>query len=236
MLRLTLSLTAICIPVFPTDAAEVPLLTREYARRSAVERLDKVTRVLPNAIKQQKDLIDEVSSGRGRFSYESPEAREASLRNLKEGLKGIEDELGRLRSMNTVYYGRMPYGKPEVGMVGIPTQGAFRVTQLIDDQAALGEFVAHLSMGPAGREVLNPIDVDIMLRGFEFRDAVDGDRFALIVPMHFSGTYKYETVTGATRTVLRLEPFEVAAYKSLFTRHGSYASGKIRRVVQSVKQ
>jgi hypothetical protein len=76
----------------------------------------------------------------------------------------------------------------------------YRILQIVDDQSAIIRCTAEDSDEP---------DVFFLLKNYDFRNQVDDKVIGMLGVYRVSGTYRYMTVSGASRTIYAVEPFDV---------------------------
>lgn len=94
------------------------------------------------------------------------------------------------------------------------TPSAFTINQIIGDDKALGDYGLP---GAAQKSIL--------LSGYDMTNKADGQRLRIKGLHGFCRTYKYQTVLGATRTVIVMEPVSIEGVDKLV----DYLEGKAEK-------
>lgn len=171
----------------------------QASRRSHIEQRERDVKSLRESLEKAKR-----SSLRNGFAldgaaYLEQSRKDADIKSRQAMLVAAEEDLARLRDPTQPIHGDMQYGPPRGGDIGrIP--GVAKVVQVIDETTMLAN-VYFLG------------ETTVWLRGIDTAGVADGQelRIGNKIVFHVSGTKKYETALGASRTVHVVEPIDVPA-------------------------
>ncbi len=153
--------------------------------------IDSLIAVLkPAGLKALRDIEKQLASiAKAKLSDAQRQSRASSVTIAAKTLVSEDREL----------IGELPFPlKP--GAVGV--MPLIDVTQVIDDKSLLGDLrYLYKANGM----------VPALLTGIPTEGVVDGRKVEFKTPMYVAGTRQFETVSGGTRTVFLLKPFDAEA-------------------------
>lgn len=165
------------------DKREVPPKIKALLEKSEQERKDRM-RVLREVIVQLDAKI-----AQARKAKQPAEV-------LQGRLQDAQNEMKSLMSGAEIYVPDFDY-PPEVGQIGRLGTRRAKVVQVVDDRSML--IMPYLG----GQQLL------ILVRGASTAAVADGLMYAFPDVFEVTGTHRYETVGGGSRTVLVIEPFDI---------------------------
>jgi len=172
-------------------SAESPKLVEKFAAKSRGERPSRI--VLASMIlehferhtdryldaKVDRSLSATSLEGNGRIRFPTDDAKRAAISKHKSSVKALADELEQLQDWATPFYGSMPDERthdwqPGIGAVGIPRSWQVEITQVLDEESAIGELHREYTSGAGASYQIHTWTIPLMLKGIEFREVTDG--------------------------------------------------------------
>jgi hypothetical protein len=151
-----------------------------------------------------------VIGGRGRtttLTFTSEESRAEFIRRTEANVANRRERIASLRAVDGMAYPDLPL-PPNVGDLGLVRTQRAIARQVIGDTEALIEIdwpipgATDLSGRPAWSQVT------LLVRGVSTKGIADGRELALPQVFEVTGTHRYTTVGGGTKTVLVIQPVD----------------------------
>lgn len=170
------------------------LLEAAKARLADIKR----AKVNPRAYNKEARVA---GATRSVIVFSSPAARIKARKETEAKIKELKDVLASTPEGEVpLTWARLPH--PTVGAIGTMPTGGFTVRQITSDSEAHVELHWIVGGGHTTERVL--------VRGFDFSNVSDDSRVSVPGLWTFTGTTRYPTASGGTRTVFVLEPFDEA--------------------------
>lgn len=201
-------------PTAPRARSDAPDGVQEALDRSIVLKAEMV-KSLPEAITQAKaDLVNRKTgrivagqNSRGRAGYVFPDkdAKAKSIADAQGTIDALADTLAKAKDPKTIRIDWLREKDLHVGGIGKIRHA--KVTQVVGDTQMLVA-VNPADTGSGDGYLLGT--KDFFIDGASTKDLEDGAEItSSTITFRITGTYRYQTAIGGTRTVLKLEPFKI---------------------------
>jgi hypothetical protein len=203
---------AFCVACLAGARADEKVDLADQQIQAFVKRCEAATRSeiaeLPEKIKKSEVLLRIVKRGAinpqlaaekwigdgptAKVAFPSSEHKKKAEQSAQFMLDARRVRLKDLKAGDALAMPFLSYDNLKVGDIGRPEYG-FNVNQIVDESNVIVKYVG---------------ETDLWLKGFDTKDLTDDSRINSVDCVRITGTKKYTTVTGASRTILLAEPFD----------------------------
>lgn len=186
---------------------------------TSVTLADEKDKLLENLIsrakKERQQQIDNLTA-----EIKTITTSRKKIVNRQQLLKSHKASLAELKKSKSLPIPKIDE-ELKVGSVGAPREPKARIVQIIDGNNAIAKFetvvehLINLGSGPIERNSptmkrYETVDFDFLLRDVPTGGLADGIEITMPACISVTGNYQYQTVAGANRTLLIIEPFDAS--------------------------
>ncbi len=156
----------------------------------------------------EKQLEQEKKTRVSRADKGAVIAKKRAIATQENNMSKLNLKLGELKNSRQLPFPILPrdLAVGDMGMLAPRPQAVLKINQIIDESNML----VICRIGQPLNSVILPPERTVWVHGIDTSRIADGEKAAYIKPFVVTGTRRYETVTGASKTVYVLEPLDLA--------------------------